>query len=281
MSDDESGVEVAGGYIRFNKENDTWEATEDAYIDDELLKSVKFKFDVPAKISDSANRRSTKEAKEEAKDVGLKDNVVFYGAGKVQYPDESISEITYFTECIIQYKAMVLDTKHKYGSEYVTVGIPEQYINRVIKDAKDDKLKVGLKQNSQHEKGYYWLSCDLTKLEPGKTTTVAEDASDGSIAIVPMELTKAFGKFKENLLANIGFSMSIHESFKPTDKNHDGSGPYNLGFKIKELFLYDTTDIAGPEITSVEQRKKTAMSYNGKFVASKKFSAFAHSISVS
>jgi hypothetical protein len=264
MSESVSATDVE--YIYHDKETNTWIATEDAYIDKKLINDVKFSFSQPANITNNKNRRTTHEAKERAEEVGLKNNITYYGGGKVTYPDEQTSEVVYLADCVIQYRDTIKNVDSNYGKDYISVGVPKQYIDKMIKDAKDDGFTVKLKDNVRTESGCYWMSSNIEKLEKDRVN-ITFDNPDGSQGQATVNLAEIVGAMEQNVLANVGVIASIGKTFSADEKNTSGGPPYYVGIKLVEIDLRHETDITGPVIAAVEKRKKTSVERTGRFVA--------------
>lgn len=190
----------------------------------------------------------------------------------VTYPDGVSQSSKFLLEgCIIQHTPALNAQNHTYAKDFVFIGIPNTYLDKIMKDASiNSQINLQNKPNVQDINGYYWLRCNLDKLSHRDTQIVTESgAAKLSIDTILKEL-------KKSVVANIVFSLSGSMNNNNIDEELDlKNGIYTITMKPTEVYAIDSTEIKGPELIDTNNRKKEGSAMSESFIASGPLAAIA------
>lgn len=241
----------------------------DGHISMENIDIMKFTFEDGKDITESVAKKNAKN----------KNTVSFTKNGRsaytpitVNYPDGYSKSSKFLLEdCIIQHTPALNAQNHSYAKDFVFIGIPTVYIDKIIEDGRNEsQINLANKENVQELNGYYWLRCNLDKLSHRDTQIITEDGP------VRMSIDMILKEAKKSLMASIVFSLSGSMNNQNMDEELDlKDGTYYITMKPFEVYVYADTDIKGPELTDTNNRKKEGSAMSSSFVAKGNIAAIA------
>lgn len=256
-----------GAYVT-EKADGTIVLEPDAHMSAENIDEMTFSFAEGNDITESVAKKNAKN----------KTPVSYTNKGRtgytpidVMYPDGSHSSKFLLEGCILQWTAALNSPNHSYAKDFVFIGVPSIYLDKIMKDAKQNSnINLENKANVQELNGFYWLRCNLDKLSHKDCQIVTENGS------AKVSVDGTLSEIKKSLIANIVFTLSGSMTTKTMDEELDlKDGTYTITMKPTEVYIISDTDIKGPELTDTNARKKEGSAMSDSFYATGALAAMA------
>lgn len=257
-----------GQYVTIN-EDGSITLEPDAHISEDNIDDMTFTFAEGVDITESVAKKNSKN---KIPISYTKTGRTAYTPATVTYPDGESNSSKFLLEgCIIQHTPALKAQNHSYGKDFVFIGIPEIYIDKIFKDAKNNsQINIVNKPNVQSLNGYYWLRCNLDKLSHKDCQIVTEDGS------AKVSIHNMLTDMGQSIIAAITFTLSGSMTNNKMDDELDlKDGTYSATMKPTEVFAYDITEIKGPELIDTNNRKKEGAATSSVFVAKGGLAAMA------
>lgn len=241
----------------------------DAHINGDNIDIMTFTFDDGIDITESVAKKN---AKNNTPVSFTKTGRSGYAPVTVTYPDRVSQSSKFLLEgCIIQHTPALNAQNYTYAKNFVFIGIPTIYIDKIISDAKDNsQLNLENKATVQELNGYYWLRCNLDKLSHAKTIITTNSGP------VKMTLDTILKELKSSVFAHIVFTLSgsinNNNMSEPLDLK---DGTYTITMKPTEVYATHETDIKGPELTDTNNRRNETSAMSEGFLATGNLAAIA------
>lgn len=261
MSDDFAYVTV--------KDDKTIVLEPDAHINAENIDLMTFTFDDGIDITESVAKKN---AKNKTPVSFTKRGRSAYAPITVTYPDGFSQSSKFLLEqCIIQHTPALNSQNHTYAKEFVFIGVPSIYLDKIMKDARDNsQMNLENKPNVQELNGYYWLRCNLDKLSHNDTKIVTDEGA------AKVSIGQILKEIESSLFANIVFSLSGSMNNDNMEEELDlKDGTYTITMKPTEVYVISDTGIKGPELTDTNNRKKESSAMSESFLANGALAAIA------
>jgi hypothetical protein len=240
----------------------------DGHISADNIDDITFSFADGVDITESVAKKNAKN----------KTPVSFTNRGRsaytpitVTYPDGSTSSKFLLENCILQWTPALNTPNHSYAKDFVFVGIPSMYLDKIMKDAAiNSSITLQNKPNVQEFNGYYWLRCNLDKLSHKDCQIVTPDGP------VKLNVDTILTEMKKSVIASIMFTLSGSMTNNNMSEELDlKDGTYTITMKPTEVYAVSDTDIKGPELTDTNNRKKEGSAMSDTFFASGALAAMA------
>lgn len=241
----------------------------DGHISMENIDMMQFSFEEGQDITESVSKKNVKS---KVPVSFTKRGRSAYSPVKVTYPDGVSTSSKFLLEgCIVQHTPALNAQNHSYARDFVFIGIPDTYIDKIISDAKNNsQLTLETKSNVSNLNGFYWLRCNLDKLSNANTQIVTENGP------VKLPIDMMLKEIKKSIVASIVFSLSGSMNNTDIDEELDlKDGIYTITMKPTELYANDTTDIQGPSLQDTNNRKKESSAMAESFLATGELAAIA------
>lgn len=275
-----STMSVEEGEYTIVHEDGNVEILDSAFINMDNIDQMSFSFEAPKDITESLNKNNSDDKdKDKGRNGGptTTNGRVAYGAGQVTYPNgkESSKKIS-LTGCIVQYRPGVNIEKSRYAKSFITIGIPQLYIGKIISDAKDNSsVNLSVKSGSKLIDAYYWIDCNLEKLSVNNTFILYPDGSGGAKRI-QRDVHTILKSFAKNITATILFTLSASASTTMMQEKIDlTEGMFNITIKPTEIVFTDISTIEGPTLDDTNRRKKEHLEATETLLASSELARMA------
>lgn len=247
-------------YVQVNAD-DSIEIMEDGYITSENVNQMNFSFEKPKEITNSL-KKNKKLGNENVNDTV--EHRTGFAAATCKYPDGKSTSSIILTQVVFQYReGLEKSTTTDYGSNYVCIGIPLAYIEKIVKDAANNSsLNLGVKEKFEMAEGMYWIDCSLEKLTPGSTFTLNERGASTAAS-----LQKMLRVGKHSIEGLILTSLSATITNDSMAERLDLGGRYHITMKPSEVYMLKKSNKKGPQLKNLNQRKKEGANKNDLLVA--------------
>jgi len=241
----------------------------DGHISPENIDMMSFSFADGVDITESVAKKN---AKNKTPVSFTKRGRTAYTPITVTYPDGVSTSSKFLLEgCIIQHTPALNAQNHTYAKDFVFIGVPTIYIDKIIKDGRDNsQINLQNKPNVQELNGFYWMRCNLDKLSHRDTQIITEEGP------VRMSIDVMLKELKSSILADITFTLSGSMNNDNMEEELDlKDGTYTITMKPTEVFAISDTDIKGPELVDTNNRRKEGSAMSESFLARGNLAALA------
>lgn len=240
----------------------------DAHISAENIDDMVFSFSEGVDITESVAKKN---AKNKIPVSFTKKGRTGYSAGTTTYPDGSTSSKILLENCILQWTPALNAPNHTYAKEFVFIGIPSIYLDKIMKDAKNNSnITLENKPNVQEMNGFYWPRCNLDKLSHKDCQIVTENGA------AKVDINTILTEAEKSVIASIMFTLSGSiTNGDMTDELDLKDGTYGITMKPTEVYAFSDTDIKGPELVDTNNRKKEGSAMSSAFFATGSLAAIA------
>lgn len=244
---------------------------QDGYIGPENISEMRFTFAPGQEITEGV---SDKNAGKKQVVSYTKNGRSAYTPVTVNYPDNSTSSKMVLTGCILQHTEALNAPNHKYAKNFVIIAIPEEYIDKIIADAKSESgINLTVKPNTETKNGFYWMRCNLDKLQKKDTHILLDRDGGKSIELTLDQLLSDFGK---SVSAFIVFTLSGSMNSDKMEETLDlENGQYFITMKPTEVWATSDSSVEGPILKDTNNRKNESVSLSGHLFADGALAEFA------
>lgn len=234
---------------------------EEGHITPSNITSMKFEFSKPTDITGNLDKRNTKNPNP---DIPSNPGRTGYSGATVIYPNGEKSTRAVFTECVIQYrKAMLSDSGKDYGSTYVNIGIPRQYLDTLFNSARtqpEHNIRLENKEKTREKSGYYWIDCDIRRLNFGDIWIIWKD-DEGNTQGANRQIRDLLTGIEENLECTITVSISGSITNRNKLENLDlDRGTYHPSFKLYEVVVRKESEVESPDLAEFSSQARNEKS---------------------
>lgn len=258
-----------GKYVVIEKDEngeETIELTEEAYLNNDNIDSVQFTFSPGDDITENLNK---KEDRERTTITATKKGRVAYSSLTCRYPNGETSSKIMLQGCVAQYREGIKKKPSTdYGRGYVCIGIPERYVNKLIKDAKSrSKLTVTTKPKVKKQEGYFWFDCTLDRITSNDCILLYNN--EGELGGIPASLRDMFEEMESNINVDIMFTCSASQTTESMSEKIDlERGTYFLTLKPTKIYMTTESSTKGPTLDDTNRRSKETITPSTKSMAS-------------
>jgi hypothetical protein len=239
---------------------------EDGHITRDNINDMIFTFDQPQDITENLNKKNTENTQNISR---TKNGNSGYAGINVIYPDGSSSKKICFEDCILQYSEAVTKPNSKYAKDYMYIGFPEEYLNKIFSDAlQNSQMNLDVKPKTNNLNGHYWVNCNLSKLEAKNAYFMIknENAQVQKMTYNPHAL---FNDLKKNIRANLVVTFSASMTTKDIDTRLDFlNGKFFATIKPTEIVFIEDSDVEAPTLPELNARKNETVSWTEDSFAS-------------
>ncbi|KJZ68973.1 hypothetical protein HIM_11630 [Hirsutella minnesotensis 3608] len=243
---------------------------EDGHVTRQNVSKFHFKFTKPSDITESINKRTGGRV---ASFSVTKSGRVGYTSMSCVYPDNTTSSKVLLTGCIFQYREKA---KSDYGSSYVCMGVPEEYITQFILSArKESSVNLQVSEKFENKNGYYWVNAKTDGLSANSTLIMYVD-EDGLDQGIPKRLPNVLADFKSNILADVCCVVSGSMTTDTMqEKLNLENGQFNLTIKLMNIYIKDVSDVEGPTLSAINRQESETVEVSDRLRASSKLVEYA------
>lgn len=239
---------------------------EDGHITRDNINDMTFTFDQPQDITENLNKKNSENTENISRTTNGNSG---YAGINVIYPDGSSSKKVCFEDCILQYSEAVTKPNSKYAKNYVYIGFPEEYINKIFADAlENSQMNLDVKPKTNNLNGHYWINCNLGKLEAKNAYFLvgSEDGQGRKMTYTPHAL---FNDIKKNVRANIVVTFSASMTTRDIATKLDFiNGQFYATVKPVEIIFVEDSDVQAPTLPELNARKNETVTWTEDSFAS-------------
>ena len=248
---------------------------EDGYITLDNINEMQFKFGTPADITESVTKKNDKSNKKTVSYTARGRSG--YAPLTCVYPDGTESSKIFLMNCIIQYTEALTKPDYTYAKNFVFIGVPEEYMNKIFSDAlQESGMNVSVKSNVQNLNGHYWMRCSLEKLTVKNTNIILSVNENGEPQTVNYPIDQLLKDFKSNIRAHVLFTFSASINNNDMTKELDfESGQFTATMKPTEVMAIEESDVKGPTLDDTNSRRNESVAWTGHMFAGGKLAELA------